>query len=82
MYTYSHNKTCRNRSSGNGSRFVIPVDSGRFQHEIPGTETNPLSIMQESAHGPSSGAGINLDSIFSSPKENWSELAFAGKKSS
>jgi len=54
----------------------------QLSNEIPGNDVSPLSVMQESSPGTSAGAGINLDSIFSAPRENWSELAFTEKKSS
>ena len=52
----------------------------QLSNEIPGSNTNTLSVMQESLPNTTTAAGINLDSIFSSPKENWSELAFTEKK--
>jgi len=52
----------------------------QLSNEIPGANTSPLSAMQESLPDTSAVSGINLDSIFSSPKENWSELAFTEKK--
>ena len=54
----------------------------QLSNETPGTDTSPLLGAQESMPGTTAAAGINLDSIFSAPKENWQDLAFTEKKSS
>lgn len=49
----------------------------QLANEKPGS---PSQALQEVAGASPGGAGINLDSIFGSPKENWSTLAFSEKK--
>ena len=48
----------------------------QLSHEGP---NSPQSSLGGSSPG---GAGIDLDSLFSDPKENWSQLAFKDDKSS
>ena len=55
----------------------------QLANEVPGgAQPSSLSAAPLSMPGSTSAAGINLDSIFSSPKENWSELAFTENKTS
>ena len=55
----------------------------QLANEVPGgAQPSSLSAAPLSMPGTTPAAGINLDSIFSSPKENWSELAFTENKTS
>jgi len=51
----------------------------QMQHEGPNSPSIPL--MDGAPAGPA-GSGINLDDIFSGPKQNWTDLAFSEDKTS